>query len=283
MKTWWLRWLVVLGCCWLCCACSKGEAERRGELMLTITTDLEPPKDFDEIHVEVLSFGSVQFSNDYAVGERDLRLPSTLGLVVGSEPTEPVTIRVMSSLRGRPRSLREVVTTIPRDRVATLTVKIEWLCLDQVEEQPDGTVTSTCDDGETCVGGSCVPWEVDSTTLPDYAAEDIFGGGDGSGGGSCFDTVGCFASGYSVEVDPETCRFPAVEALGPNRGVSVALVLGPGSEGICGPEACLVPLDAGGAGGWVEADGEIQLPPVVCDRLEAGDVWGVAVTTACVG
>ena len=65
------------------------------------------------------------------------------------------------------------------------------------------------------------------------------------------------------------------------QDVNVALVRAPDSEGICGPEACLVPLSAEVAQGWTAASGRILLPPAVCDRLEDGDISAVAVTTAC--
>ncbi len=206
---------LLLGSC-------KRDEEPPGQLMLALTTDLQPGKDFDSVSVEVLSFGSREFKNDYAVGPSGLKLPATLGLVAGKKPDEPVTIRVLSSLRGQPRTLREVVTTIPEDRVATLTVKIEWFCLDWVVTTDEGVVDSTCPEGETCVAGSCVEVEVDSATLPTYRASELFGGGDGSGSGACFDTVACFAEGYGAEIELDDCTLAAAPEPEAGQGVSVA-------------------------------------------------------------
>ncbi len=262
-------------------SCSKDAPPAKGQLMLAISTDMEVPKDFDSIHVEVLIFGNTQFSDDYKVGKGNLTLPATLGIVAGNDPSQPVTIRVMSSKNGKVRSLREIITTVPSDRLATLSVPVEWLCLDEVSSNGAGQVSSTCDAGETCVAGACVASQVDSTVLPTYQAADIFGGGDGTGTGSCFDTVQCFASGQDAIVDMSACTIPSVAATKSGTGVSVALVRAPGSEGICGPDACLVPLDADSASGWTWNGDKIQLPKAVCSRLASGDVQAVAVTTAC--
>ena len=63
--------------------------------------------------------------------------------------------------------------------------------------------------------------------------------------------------------------------------LNVAVVRPADTEGICGPEACLVTLDAGADHGWEEIDRRIALPPAVCERLESGAAIGVAVTVAC--
>jgi len=275
-----LLWILALACA---CACSTGKEKTRGQLMLAITTDLQPPKDFDRIRVQLLSFGSIQFDNEYRIGKDSLTLPATLGLLAGNDPSEPVTIRVTASLGQKVRMVREVLTTVPQHRVARLTVPIEWLCLDRVEITDDGSAVSSCGDGHTCVGGECVTTEVDSSDLADYSTESVFGGGDGSGSGSCFDTVGCFSSGYGADVDLEACTV-ALDASTESNQLSVALVRPPESEGICGPEACLIPLDGDvgtDAGGWSEKDGKLELPEAVCERLKAGDILGVAVTAAC--
>ncbi|MBN1610567.1 MAG: LamG domain-containing protein [Polyangiaceae bacterium] len=260
--------------------CSDDTRERRGQLMLVLVTDMQPPKDFDHVTVEVSSFGSVQFRHEYTVGEGNLTLPATLGIVAGKDPTEPVTIRVSSSLKHKPRTLREVVTPIPADRVATLTIPIEWLCVDQAKTDDDGSVVSTCDNGETCIAGGCESSAIDVDDLPDYDASAIFGGGDGTGTGSCFDTLECFESGAAVEIDQESCSISELSQA-QIREVNLALVLEPETQGICGPRVCLVPLDRGGLSGWAARDGVIELPAAVCERLASGAALGVAATTVC--
>ena len=86
---------------------------------------------------------------------------------MGENPSATATIRVTAGQRGRVRYLREVVATTLADRVATLPVTIEWLCLDQVTQGGDGAVASTRPDGETCVAGRCASTRVDSAQLED--------------------------------------------------------------------------------------------------------------------
>ncbi len=269
---------MLVGAVWaLGLGCAKEETEPRGQLMLALTTDMAPPKDFDRVEVELLTFGSVEFKNQYTLGKGKLKLPATLGIAAGKQPDQPVTIRVIGRLGREARYLREIVTTVPKDRIATLSVNIEWLCLEHAEETTESEVESTCAAGKTCVAGECVSSELDSSTFADYQPQDIFGGGDGTGNGSCFDTVGCFAEGEEVAVDVDDCSIDAVAA----SDLSIALTREPGTEGICGPQACLIPLDAGAPGGWVTEGSRILLPAAVCERLQSQDVLGVAVTTAC--
>jgi len=261
----------------LVAACER-DTVQPGQLMLSLTTDLQPGKDFDDVTIEVLSFGSLQFRNDYPIGAGGLRFPATLGIVAGESADEPVAIRVLSSLRGRFRTLREVVTLVPEDRVAHLSVKIEWFCLDEVVETESGSVDSSCPDGQTCVAGGCAESEVDVGGLPALDPVAVFGDG------SCFDTVACFAAGYGAAVDLDDCSLDAPLAPASGLGVSVAFIGGPDGAGICGPDACYVPLDADLArdeGGFVVEDGRLSLPVAVCAALEARALRGVAVTTAC--
>ena len=110
------------------------------------------------------------------------------------------------------------------------------------------------------------------------AARASGGGGSGAGDGKCFDALPCFSEGAGAEVDRATCSIAEpVTGIGTN----VALVMPPKSAGICGPDACLIPLDAHSATGWQSEAGRIVLPSAVCDRLENKQIVAVAVTTAC--
>lgn len=270
-----IAWLLVLAAV---VGCSKNEPVVRGQLMLSLTTDLAPPQDFDHVTVEVLSFGSTAFKNEYAVGAGALTLPATLGIRAGEKAGAPVTLRISAKQQGTVRFLREIVTTIPEQRIATLGVEIEWLCLDQVEANSQSEARSLCPQGETCEHGECVSAELDSEWLPDYLPSRIFGGGDGTGSGECFDTLACFAEGREVPIELEGCSVYAI----PTGQASLALIRPPHTEGICGPEACLVPLSAEMMVGWDAESEMLVLPKAVCDHLVEGDVLGVAVTTACI-
>lgn len=270
----------ALGLCALSAffACTTDEPPP-GQLVLAVQTDMSLPEDVDKVRIEILSFGNVQFANDYDVGPDGLHIPATLGILAGKDPSSPVTIRVLSRRQGELRTLREVVTTVPGDRTATLRVPIQWLC-DDLAEETGGGVKSKCPAKQTCVAGRCVDKNLDSASLPDYRAEDVFGGADGPGkSGQCFDTVPCFAEGFAAQVDESDCT---IALPGSNAdSTNVAIVTAKGGGGICGSQSCLVPLDAHSDAGWQEKDGRIALPEAVCQRLDDGRALAVALTTAC--
>ena len=274
-------WCGLLAGLGLNLSCS-GDTKPRGELILSMQTDMQIPKDVDRIRLEVESFGTVVLEQEYEVDParpESVKIPATIGLLPGREPERPITISLSARQRGKVRTLREVVTTVPTDRIALLRMPIQWLCDGMAIETAPRQVDTTCPEGRTCIAGSCEPSEIDSETLPDYEPEAVFGGGDGTGSGSCFDTVACFASGTSASVDGE-CSITL--PMGGEFEPSVAIVTPPGSDGICGSSVCLVPLDAGSEAGWtLRDDGRAQLPLAVCDRLGTGQALGVAVTTAC--
>jgi hypothetical protein len=181
-----------------------------------------------------------------------------------------VTVRVTASKDAAALALREAVTTAPADRVAMLRVPIEWLCVGQVRPgAATGEVITSCKKGETCAAGACVPAVVDATTLPDYAPEQVFGGGSGTGDGRCFDAAECLRGAEPAVVDLSTCTVAAA----PGKNIALATE----TDGLCGPAGCFVVLDAGSARGFTAgaAPGTAALPAAVCARIDAGDLLGV--------
>jgi hypothetical protein len=264
--------------------------------MVAFQTDMSLPKDIDTIRIVVSKTGLVLYDQSFEKlgSEESIRLPATLGFEAPEEAGQPLTIRVMGGRLGTSSVsvLREVVTTVPADRTARLAIPIQFLCDGSAEVGADAignplnanntsTIKSTCPDGKTCIAGSCAPSEVDSSTLPDFDPEDVFGGGTGTeGDGQCFDTASCFEGGADTAVDLEafavngTCRAMA--------GGAINVALRTQGAGICGTTACYVALDAESDSGWkASGDGSISLPPAVCDQLAAGTLVGV--TTAPVG
>ena len=269
--------VAVLGC--------SSTSKAPGELVLSLQTDMTLPKDIDEIYVEVTAHGTTSLANQYPVGPGAQQIPATIGILAGPDPTEPVHIRVLARQLGNLRVLREAVTTVPVGRTATLRMPIQWLCDGQVVEDAQKTnagATSSCPPGKTCIAGSCTDPMVTAAKLPDYDPKEIFGGATAAGaGGNCLDTVGCFAQGLTAGVNLANC---SIAKPPPGAGINVALVQGPNGTGICGPDACLLPLDANteDGTGWTDTGtGAILLPPAVCDRLTSGAITSVAVTAAC--
>jgi hypothetical protein len=209
-------------------ACAGKTEPAKGQLMIAVQTDMALPKDVDAIRVEVLSYGSVQFANTYQVGAGALLIPATLALIAGEDPARPVTVRVVGLQNQKARMMREAVTTIPQDRIATLRMPIHWLCDESVKEPAAGQYETACAEGQTCDGGRCVASVVDAATLATFDVGDVFGGGDGSGDGACFDTAGCMSRGAFAAVDAATCSLapPAT-----TKGANVAVATGKGHDG----------------------------------------------------
>lgn len=256
-----------------------GDEEHAGELMIVIQTDMSLPKDVDRARIQISAYGEFKFNEEYKQlgSDGSLKLPGTIGVVVGEDPTTPVTMRVIAYQGDTPRVLREAVSTVPADRLAQLRLPVQWLCDGSAVLEPDGSVTSACGEGNTCVAGTCVPSGVESSELPDYDEESIFGGGTGDGDGSCFDTANCMR-GFSIA--------PLVEgSCAASVGGDVNIAIQTQGDGICGPAGCFIPLDANSEAGWTRTDeSTIKLPQGFCDKLATGEIVGVAaapVTDAC--
>ncbi|WP_437593079.1 hypothetical protein [Sorangium sp. So ce1000] len=269
-------------------AAACGGCSAPDEIVLAVSTDLALPKDFSTLQVQVFEGGTPKFSASYErLGESDAaaRLPATIGFYSSSGGGDSIRIKVSARIQdelGPVRILREAVTRIPKNRIALLTLPLNFLCDDSGRSEGNGDVVNTvCPDGKTCVAGSCVSSAVDASALPDYAPGDVYGGGDGDGDGDCFDVTACFQG--AAPAKPDAACSIAGEAGVP---LNVALETAAG-DGICGDgDRCLVALDAGGADGFrVQDDGRIQLPPAVCEQVTAGKITSVVtspVTAACV-
>lgn len=248
------------------------------ELMIAVQTDLSLPEDIDTIQLEVLRGNEVRFQNFFeklGTSEASARLPLTLGAYTEDEPGVAVRVRAVARAGGQQgavRILREVETTIPEERVALLRVPLHFLCDGSGVQQGFDVKNTVCAEGETCVAGACAKIGVDSSALPDYAPEDIFGGGSGTGDGDCFDVAACFAGASPAAVDLDACAFAA------DAAVNVALQTGgDGIETDVGP---LVPLDAGSAEGFRQSGTQVLLPPAVCAQMAAGKVTAVVTAPA---
>lgn len=265
-----------------------GRQERKGELMVSVTSQMPVPKDIQYVSIEVRFQGRRQFYRSFKV-EQDqpagLQLPASLAVIEGSKRTEPVGIRIGAWDRNKVlRVVREVTTTVPAQRIALLPVELEWFCYGQVDEvkfddvemQDDVSVSSSCTQGETCVAGSCVSDVIDSSTLPDFLQKELEPGNDA---GACFDVGTCFATAPRVFVlNDATCEIDRLEG---GTGVNVALELPPGSPGFCTSARCLVPLSGYSEQGWTQVGSRLRLHPSACQLIQQGTVRGVVASIAC--
>lgn len=261
-----------------CCSAGCGQAEGTlGSVMLAISTDMYVDKDLSQVDIMVQpEHGPTQTAQiNLFPGLEGQYLPGTFSITEGSKPGEFVRIRVIARQSERVRVVREAALKIPRRRTALLAMPIQWLCDGHVRPE-EQLYRSDCSDGYTCIAGTCQPDSVDETALPDYEPGQVFGGGDPTGNGECFDTVECFSGATEPALDLATCRL----SVEPGPDVNVGVVLPPESDGHCTATECWIPLDHSALTGWVEAEGEIQLPVAVCQRVMQGGAR-VLVSTAC--
>lgn len=253
--------------------------EADGQLMLAVQTDMSLPKDIDAIRIEVFNEGVPKFRKDYerlGTFDGEIRLPGTLALIAPDKPDSAITVSVsarMGGANGKVRVLRQVVTTVPQDRIASLQIPLRFVC-DGSGEDENGEAVSTCPEGQTCIAGSCADREIDSSTLPDYVEEDVFADGE------CFDPATCWGFPIVTDVDASDCSIAA-----PDDESAFNVALAVEGDGICGATGCFVTLDANTLEGWeLRDDGRVGLPPAVCTMMEEGRVVSVVttpVTDAC--
>src|SRR5688572_10635547 len=121
---------VVLACSLGALACER-EIVRPGQLIVAIDTDMALPQQVDTLHVEVEVNGTLAHQNTYDVGPKKAMLPATLTLVARGDGDDPATIRIAGSKLGEQglewRTYREATTSVPRDRIATLRMPVQWL------------------------------------------------------------------------------------------------------------------------------------------------------------
>ena len=261
-------------------ATACGEPEDLGSIMLAVSTDMSVDKDVNRVDIVVQpATGATQAIQVNLFPELDGKfLPGTFSIVEGNKPGELVRVRVIARQGTDVRVVREAALQIPRRRTAVLSMPIQWLCDGEVRQEGQ-LYRSDCPEDQTCVAGSCVSDAVDEQTLPDYVPAEVFGGGDATGGGECFDTLDCFG-GTTEEpsLDLESCTLDT----SPSEDLNVALMLPSGGDGHCTSSDCWIPLDASPATGWTALPDRsgVQLPRAVCQRVTELDAR-VRVSHAC--
>jgi hypothetical protein len=282
--------LLGLPCLLLGALACDTTSKSTGEMVISIETDMALPQQVDTLRVSVLVRGAYLQDTPYAVGGvDDYHVPATLTLQSGGNAALPVTVRVAGSKQGHLRTFRELVTTVPNDRSALLRMPLQWLCEDMVKSvtMDDGSgvmvthAASSCDDGNTCIQGSCVPNKVNSDDLPSFAAREVFGGSDNPAGGSCFETVACMIKGVPVETSGDGSGDCTIDKPAGAKPLNVALRVA--GDGICDSSGtvCFVPLDADSSEGWSESGSQLKLPPAVCKKRQSGQISAVYVSDQC--
>ncbi|RYZ07129.1 MAG: hypothetical protein EOO73_13815 [Myxococcales bacterium] len=285
----WVLWGLVLGC-------APTSEAARGQLIVSIDTDMAIPKDLSAIRVQVDVYRGNEwqpkFDREFEVAPSKgavTFLPATLAVVAGETAEETVRVEVQGlSEQGEERVLRRAITTVPADRIALLRMPLSWSCLDEL----------ACDETQTCQLGRCTDATVGVEDLPSYEPEEVFGGAEAPGGtdGRCFAVESCFSESFEVEpsyADADYCQLTLDTE--PSAALNFAVRGDPDSTGICGgfdgSEHCYLPLNQSASLGWSELetpkahDGlmrhRLQLPPGICDRLQADTKLSLRASTSC--
>jgi hypothetical protein len=290
--------------------------ETPGQVVLALQTDMSMPEDVTKVKISVKADGVTRYDRVFIVDpttEDPDKIPATLSVVAGEKENETIEIKVVALRDDEPRTLNKTITTMPTDRVAMLRVPMQWLCTDNdgdfITDFGDGDYESGCDEKNgketACVAGACEDVHLNSSKLPDFAEDAVFGGSDDPGsGGTCFPTEACFDAGHTVMPD-ENC----VLSFEPESDDIINFAVLAADGGICRGGLCYVALDQSRDFGWYELDdgagppgaggasGEggagsdaeppmkapaarrFQLPQGVCNRISDGRAYGVRVST----
>lgn len=285
--------------------------------MLAFSTDLSVPKDVTMVGLYITQAGNVLHFFDYPVieqpnGDYVVRFPSTFAVVSKGAASGPVRTQLVAYRRTSsglvPFVLKETVTTVPTDRTALLRMPLLWMNQGNIANAALGTQAtqpslqpaqytlnalplSSCPQNEGMVDGACASVVVSEADLPDYRAEDVFGGGDSTGkDGTCFDVEGCFASTYPVSTveDAEGCWVQG--RVKDAARLNLALETQDGA-GVCFETSvgkrCLAVLDGQPEGKepyapyWRVSGDRLKLPRGVCRALREGGAKQMLATSTC--
>jgi hypothetical protein len=189
------------------------------EIVAGVVTQLQVPKYLKSLGVTVKSGGSLVFCAAYPVADGTVTLPSTFGSVEESDADtpadgDPLTMQMFgfrdeavnfdtdcvapnAASQDDLYVVRRRRTTYVQDKILYMPMPLKESC---------ALVDHTCDpDSETCVGGKCVPMDLDSATLPLYNDRLVFGNTN-----TCFSADICMPSGQAAPVtldDKDSCSF----------------------------------------------------------------------------
>src|SRR6187397_3076080 len=91
LSRWWVAPLIPLFA-----ACTGDQAPPRGELMVSLVTDMSVPKDVTHIRVKVKRDDEVREERDFFVApDGEFFLPGTIAIIEGSTPAPVVSVEVV--------------------------------------------------------------------------------------------------------------------------------------------------------------------------------------------
>jgi hypothetical protein len=305
-------------------------AQPKGALILAVSTDMQAPKDVDVVSIYVETAGVPKFNYlGRVLPDGSVSLPSTLAIVEPDDPTAQVRIRVImfqtqSSGNAIARVMRDVVTTVPDGHTGLLRMPLNFLDdgsaagtlpasqvpnpagaspvpegetmfqpADPIPTDP-GYIKPTCDFSQnlTSVAGQCVDANVDSTKVPEYSDDLVYGTGGTPDNAQCFPVDQCLSQATAVAMTTITmaadgsCSFP-IQAGETGQNWNCALqTMDQKHTGRCvGPNGgppCYVPLESDpGEGFTVQPGKAVVMVPGVCSKLMNGTAQLVVDKTSC--
>jgi hypothetical protein len=170
---WVLRAFVILAC--LSVPPAGCKADKPTQIVVSIDTNLTIPDEIDLLVVKTDYQGKNKSYNEYDLAspkDPDFKLPSTLTLVAGSDPAEPVLITVTGQ-KGKKRVVeRKARLTWVPGKILLLRITLLRSCANLF-----------CEDAadQTCIDGSCAGVDVGAEKLPEYSDDQAFKALDGGG------------------------------------------------------------------------------------------------------
>jgi hypothetical protein len=274
-------------------ACS-GKTLPVGGLELLLSTDMQTPRDFDVLRLEISqetspgNFATPLVANDFRL-PTEATLPTNFAIVAGNSADQNALIRVIAKKGSTALVLREAQVQVPKDRVAELRMVISSACAGRVVIDKAGEPQPMCDNpaqscqpdtglcGDTIVNASglapYVPGDGSDAGIPTTPAV-MTGGGDASpadknspdattgldaGSDAGADVTGPSSpdAGDSSNTTGSRDAGPAPsEAAAPPDGSSMCLKAGSGDYSMMGPYpvAAEAGVDLTGTGDLPDAD-----------------------------
>ena len=235
-------------------------------VMVAITSEAPVPEGIDLVEVSVERGGVETFVNFYGAGST-LRLPGTLAIdkAPGEDVDEPISIRVVASLRGEVRVERRATVLFVAGEQRVLRMPLRFACLGV-----------SCDAGSTCRAGTCLPERVDLAQELAYDEGRVFGDKNPVGcfrRDACGERVTLSAAELGALFDPGACTLQATTPGEAREDLNVGLAWRDDPR----KASTVVDLDA--VEGWYfdeayASTGKVHLVRGLCEAVKAGKIGG---------
>jgi hypothetical protein len=254
----------LVGVATLAAATGACAGKKNTEILVGVQSDVRIPSDIDTVEVRVLLEGVPIFDTRATVGDGQVSLPGSFGVVAGQDPSRPIVLEVIGYASGAPKVVRRARTTFVTGKTLYLRMPLKFACY----AAPD------CPDDQTCVAGECKDAAIDASSLPEYTSvTQVAGDRPGAAPDACFEADACFATTTAVQpASSGACTFvtPGDAATAQFTPVLV-FPAAAGTPGFCDSSGtCKIALDHDPLEGWEFTDASrasFTLAPGLCTKL----------------